>query len=100
MRTKRKFRYMTLTELRIERVLAVIVGMFISYLFTHFYLDKDEQQQSLYRIEHLVKACMPSSADQFTTMRLVKRNGQHELVCEKQPLTMTHPLKPMTGRSV
>ncbi|ABE50982.1 hypothetical protein [Methylobacillus flagellatus] len=94
MRTKSRFRYLTLTELRIERCLAVIVGMFIGYWVTHFYLDPDEQQQSLFRIEHMIKACVPNSPDQFTTMRLVQRGMRHELLCEKQPVVMEHPLQP------
>jgi len=94
MRTKPQYRYKLLSELRIERFLVLVIGMFISFLIMRFYLEPDEQQKSLYRIEHMVKACMPNSADQVTTMRLIKRDGHHELQCEKQSISLTHPLQP------
>lgn len=93
-----KYFSLTRSELRIDRFLAFVIGMFLSFLVTHFYLDPEEEHQSLYRIQHMIKACIPDSAEQVTTMRLVPHGLQHELQCEKQLAPLSYILQPQTAR--
>lgn len=97
-----KYLSLTRSELRIDRFLAFVIGMFISFLFTHFYLAPEEEHQSLYRVEHMIKACIPDSAEQVTTMRLVPHGLLVELRCEKQlaPLSQILQPKPAHGREI
>lgn len=99
--SKAQWRYKTVNELRIERFLIVSFTACITYAVTQLCSEPgvQEQQESIYRIQHMIKACVPNSTDQVTTMRLVplpQRNGHYELRCDKQPVKLDNSVKPST----
>ena len=97
MSTKDKYLSLTRFEVNLERGVFLIAGVIVG-LTTLSLLPEKSHQEQLYRIDHMVKACIPNSPEQVTHMRLVKRNGQAELVCEKLPVSSHYSFKPAAPR--